>query len=215
MNSDRVLVARDLDATDRILARPVVIDEVAEGFRECVQVVPDRDLADLVFLTSPRFVVVYVTAQDRRYGSVAEEPATGSRNSCATASRYSGDPCTRHLPTVRNSAAASLNGLTWSLSSWDRPLITSSRAFASARAAAFLLRSVATKSVLPCTRGRPAKSGSATSRLFLRGIVRSPDSRFYPFLHIAVAISDESADSRKWWALSGSSPICQRVLRNS
>jgi len=34
MDSDRILVAGDFDATQRILARPVVINEVAEGIRE-------------------------------------------------------------------------------------------------------------------------------------------------------------------------------------
>src|SRR5271170_5862944 len=74
MDSYRVLVARDFDSTHRILACPVVVNEVAEGFREGVQVMPDCDLADRMLLTTPCFVVVYMTAEDRRHGSVPEEP---------------------------------------------------------------------------------------------------------------------------------------------
>src|SRR5271170_6615672 len=116
MDSDRVLVARDFDSTHRILARPVVVNEVAEGFREGVQVMPDRDLADRMFLTSPRFVVVYMTAEDGRHGSVRKKRKRLTKLVC---SRFAVFGCFVYSPSAhrRKSAAASLKGLTWSLSS--------------------------------------------------------------------------------------------------
>ena len=159
-----VLIAGNINAADRVLARPVMIDPIPERLRKSMQVVTDSDLPNLVFLSAPGFEIVHVPAKNSRDRRMRKN-GPGSQSWCEACGRC-WDVRDIHYRPIEKFHRSLTEGSHLEFNSWAWPLTTSSRAFASFRAAASCCVRWRPSRCCCCTRGRRPKTGSAISRFF-------------------------------------------------